>query len=287
MLAVNQPFTVLGAAGFIGAALVAWLASNGQTVHAITRAALPSLLASRQPVGHVIDCVGLTADFRARPLDTADAHVGLVARCLTDLDFRSFLLLSSTRVYQRADTTCEDAVLSTLPTDASDLYNVTKLAGEALCLVDARPTVRVARLSNVYGFGMPEQCFLGQVLHEGLRTGCVLFGQGEASAKDYVSVSAVARLLPRIAAAGRHRLYNLAAGENTSHGTIASMLREVAGWQTNFAPDAPTVTHLPIETSRLDAEFGPTASRLTIDLPTLLALQQERQCSPSMKPMAA
>src|SRR4051794_27506323 len=105
------PFTILGAGGFIGSALVAWLESQDQVVHAVTRASLPALLAGRQPSGHVIDCVGLTGDFRTRPLETAEAHVGLVARCLAALQFDSFLLLSSTRVYARADATHEDTAL--------------------------------------------------------------------------------------------------------------------------------------------------------------------------------
>jgi nucleoside-diphosphate-sugar epimerase len=83
--AENQSFTILGAAGFIGAALVAWLQEHGRIVHAVTRASLPALFAARRPLEHVIDCVGLTGDFRVRPLDTAEAHVGLVARCLSEL----------------------------------------------------------------------------------------------------------------------------------------------------------------------------------------------------------
>ncbi len=285
--AINGSFTVLGASGFIGAALVAWLESHEHTVHAITRASLPSLLAGRRPAGHVIDCVGLTADFRARPLDTAEAHVGLVARCLAQLQFDSFLLLSSTRVYARASIANEDAALTALPTDPSDLYNVTKLAGEALCLADPRPSIRVARLSNVYGFGMSEETFLGQVLSEGQRTGKVVFGQAPASTKDYVSLAVVVRLLPEIATTGKHRLYNVAAGKNTSHARIANRLRDLTGWHTSFVADAPIVAHLPIDTSRLDAEFGPASGNLVADLPTLLSLQQERQCLPSTKLIAA
>jgi nucleoside-diphosphate-sugar epimerase len=283
----DSTFTVLGAGGFIGAALVAWLESQDQEVHAVTRAKLPALLTGRRPAGHVIDCVGLTGDFRVRPLDTAEAHVGVVARCLADLQFDSFLLLSSTRVYARAKATHEDAALPTVPADPSDLYNVTKLAGEALCLTDQRATIRVARLSNVYGILIPAETFLGQVLREGQGTGGVMFHQGPASAKDYVSVAAVVRLLPAIAIAGRERLYNIAAGANTSHAAIANCLRNIAGWQIGFAPDAPTVRHRPIDTTRLATEFGATASDLVADLPTLLALAQDSTCSPSTKQKAA
>jgi nucleoside-diphosphate-sugar epimerase len=283
----NQSFTILGAAGFIGAALVAWLENRGCTVHAVTRASLPALFATRQPAGHVIDCIGLTGDFRVRPLDTAEAHVGLVARCLSKLRFESFLLLSSTRVYARAAITYEDAALPTLPSDPSDLYNVTKLAGEALCLADPRMACRVARLSNVYGRGMPTETFLGQVLHEGARRGGVMFHQSANSAKDYVSMDAVVRLLPEIAAHGRQRLYNVAAGTNTSHGEIADCLRCFAGWHTGFAPNAPTVRNAPIETTRITTEFGTISSSLIADLPSLLPLEQEDQCSPSTSHLAA
>jgi nucleoside-diphosphate-sugar epimerase len=113
------------------------------------------------------------------------------------------------------DSTHEGAMLLALPSDPSDLYSLTKLAGEALCLTDPRSTTRVARLSNVYGINMPEATFLGGVLHQGYRTGKVMFQQSPASARDYVSVAAVARLLPAIASTGRHRLYNIAAGSNT------------------------------------------------------------------------
>jgi nucleoside-diphosphate-sugar epimerase len=283
----RSTFTILGASGFIGAALVAWLESQEQMVHPITRASLPALLSGRRPVGHVINCVGLTGDFRVRPLDTAEAHVGLVARCLGELQFESFLLLSSTRVYARATATNEDTALPTLPGEPSDLYNLTKLAGEALCLADPRPTARVVRLSNVYGIGMPAEAFLGQVLREGSATGNVVLRESAASAKDYVSVAAVVRLLPAISTAGGHRIYNLAAGSNTSHAVIASCIYDIAGWRIGVTPAAPTVWYSPIDTARLDTEFWPTGSNLVADLPALLTHEQESQCSPSTRYVAA
>jgi nucleoside-diphosphate-sugar epimerase len=283
----SASFVVLGAGGFIGTALVAWLESRDHRVHAVTRAAIPALLAARQPCGHVIDCIGLTGHFRSRPIDAAEAHVSVVARCLSELQFESFLLLSSTRVYRHAFATHEGAALPSLPADPSELYNLTKLAGEALCLSDRRPAVRVVRLSNVYGPGMPAETFLGAVLRDGGPTGSVLFHQGPGSTNDYVSIASVVRLLPAIATMGRDRIYNLAAGSNTSHATIADRLRNDLGWEVRFAAEAPTVRLLPIDTARLDAEFGPASGNLTDDLPSLLTLDQESQCSPLTRPAAA
>jgi nucleoside-diphosphate-sugar epimerase len=283
----NQSFTILGAGGFIGAAVAARLGSLGCRIHAVTRASLPNLFATRRNAGHVIDCVGLTGDFRVRMFDAAEAHVGLVARCLVDLRFDSFMLLSSTRVYARATSTQEDAALPTRPADPSDLYNLTKLTGEALCLTDPRPTIRVVRLSNIYGAGIPAETFLGQVLAEGASSGSVLFRQSPWSAKDYVSLDAVTRVLPALAADGRDRLYNLAAGHNTSHAAIAEHLHAITGWRTSFAPDAPTVCNVPIDATRIAEEFGAIACDLLTDLPALIPPELEEQCSPSTSHLVA
>ena len=279
-----ERFTVLGANGYVGAALVAQLHAQGHRVHAVTRAALPVLLDSGRNAGHVLDCIGLTGDFRSRPHETADAHVGVTAACLARLAFDSFLFLSSTRVYARATATAEDTPLPCAPQDPSDLYNLSKLTGEALCLADPRPGVRVVRVSNVYGRDLGTDTFLGQVLRAGARDGVVRFDQAAASEKDYISRDELTRVLPAIALAGRARLYNLAAGRNTSHAAIATALHDAFGWRCAFAVKAPRLHFPPIDITRLTNEFGPVLSDLSADLPTLWDRGQEVPCSPSTSP---
>jgi nucleoside-diphosphate-sugar epimerase len=269
-------FTILGASGFIGTALSAWLASHDSPVHAVTRASLPALLAARRPAGHMIDCIGATFSGTTRPIDAAEAHIGVVAKCLSELRFDSFLLLSSTRVYAHANATDEETALPALPADPSDLFAVTKLAGEALCLADPRPLVRVVRLSSVYGTGMPPNTFLGQLLREGIATGRVVCRQSAESTNDYINIATVVRMLSMIATGGRHRLYNVASGANTGHDALVQTLRAIAGWQIGFAADVPAMRYPLVATARLTAEFGPTASDVLADLPALLAFAPER-----------
>lgn len=179
--------TVLGAGGFIGHHLALHFRDLGHEVVAVDRAGLPAFLTGGGEAGHVVYCIGLTGDFRTRPLDTAEAHAGIVAQVLQRVRLESLLYLSSTRLYARAEMAREDVPLPVQPAAASDLYNVTKLAGEALCLSDPRPCIRVARLSNVYGPGMGVASFLGQVLAEGAASGRVLLRQSLRSAKDYTT----------------------------------------------------------------------------------------------------
>ena len=268
-------FTILGAGGFIGSALVARLRSEGHEVLPVGRDGLPGFLAGRFPAGHVIDCIGLTGDFRTRPLDTAEAHVGVVARALAREGMASFLLLSSTRLYARADTTREDAELLIRPDAAGDLYNITKLAGEALCLSDPRPEIRVARLSNVYGPGMGADCFLGQVLAEGRTTGAVTLRQGLLSCKDYIAIDDVTALLRRIASDGRERLYNVASGSNTTHDSIAAVLTRSLGWHVGAVEGAAVQRFPRIDISRIKNEFGMPRRGVLDDLPALAAGQRQ------------
>ena len=272
-------FTVLGAEGFIGRSLVAHLREAGRPVASVGRLQLPDFLAGRQPAGHVLCCIGLTGDFRTRRHDTAEAHVAVPARVLARGGMESFLYLSSTRVYARAELAREDAVLPVQPAVASDLYNITKLAGEALCLSDPCPGFRVARLSNVYGPGMGTDSFLGQVLAEGAARGAVDLRQGMLSAKDYVAIEDVVAALVAIAERGRARLYNVASGANLTHDTIAAALGRAHGWRFTVAEGAPSPRFPRIDVNRLRIEFGAPRRALLDDLPGLdVSQRQEVAC---------
>jgi nucleoside-diphosphate-sugar epimerase len=253
----DPPFTVLGAGGWIGAALVAALQYQGRTVRAVDRAGLLPWLAKRDPQGPVIYAIGLTADFRQRPHATAEAHVGLLSQVLQRPGVEQLLLLSSTRVYARSVNTRETASLPCLSSDPSDLYNLSKLLGEALVLQDPRPGMKVVRLSNVVGLGQPVSTFVGALLAEGRASGVVTIQQPADTAKNYVALADVVRLLPLIAERGQQRLYNLGSGRNTSHAEVAAWL-ERQGTKVRFASGNAASTGLSfpaLAIDRLTAEF--------------------------------
>ena len=75
------PFTVLGASGFIGGRLVRYLRSLG---HSVLVPGRDDAHLTGQPLGHLIYAIGVTADFRARPFDTMDAHVSVLSKALRE-----------------------------------------------------------------------------------------------------------------------------------------------------------------------------------------------------------
>jgi len=268
-MSADRVITVLGAGGWIGAALVADLRRQGRPVRAVDRAGLLAWLAERDQQGPVIYAIGLTADFRQRPYATAEAHVGLLSQALKRPGVDQLLLLSSTRVYARSSDTRETAVLPCLSSDPSDLYNLSKLLGEALVLQDPRPGLKVVRLSNVVGPGQPVSTFVGALLEEARATGMVTIQQPVDTAKNYVALADVVRLLPLIAELGQQRLYNLGSGRNTRHAEVAAWL-ERQGTRVRFASGEAACTGLsfpPLAIDRLAAEFEPPGDPFRQTLP--------------------
>jgi nucleoside-diphosphate-sugar epimerase len=244
-------FTVLGANGFIGSALIAHLRADGHEVDAIGRNQWPE---RRKELGHVVYAIGLTADFRTRRLDVADAHVGLLARILREHIFESLLYLSSTRVYAGARSTAEDAALRVSPFVEDHLYNISKVMGESLVLTSPCPTSRVVRLSNVIGLLDQSDNFLNAVISEAAARGKVTFRTAPESERDYVSISDVCKIIAAVAIGGKQRLYNIANGENVANSTIAHLL-DLQSIKASFAPDAPIVTYPPIDIGAIRREF--------------------------------
>lgn len=260
---MGERFTVLGSRGHLGSHLARALQHAGHEVLLPERGApLPDA------AGHVLFCIGVASDFRTRALDTIDAHVSTLERYLRTDDWTSFLYLSSTRVYAGNAAGVEDAELRLRPVDPDHLYNLSKAAGEALCLTLPRATLRVVRISNVYGDDAGTGTFVADVLRDA-RGGAVRFGMAPDSEKDYVALDDVVAVLPRIALGGRERLYNVAAGRNVRVGDLAAAL-ERAGVRCSFAPGAPVVRFPPLAIERVTAEFGFRPQQLLDNLPDLL-----------------
>ena len=253
VVACRPRLTVLGAGGFVGRALLAHARGLGIECLAPMRGDTGLFC---QPLGHVIYSIGLTADFRTRPLDTVEAHVCVLRKLLAEADFESLTYLSSTRVYAGGSDTHEGASLRVNPNDASDLYNLSKLTGEALCLHSGRPGMKVARLSSVVGPRRDADTFIDQLLQEAALTGRALMRSAPEGCKDYIALHDVVSLLTRIATSPAGGIFNVASGEQVAGSTVARLLREVRGITVDVLPGAPLWDFAPIDICRVRQEFG-------------------------------
>jgi nucleoside-diphosphate-sugar epimerase len=260
-------YTVLGASGFIGSHLVASLRNAGHEVYAPAKGDRGVF---ERPLGHVLYCIGLTADFRSRPFDTVHAHVSVLADVLEKADFDSLVYLSSTRVYARSPSGKESVSLAADVADPSDLYNLSKLTGESLCRSCNRLNVKVARLSNVIGRDHQSDNFLFALIREAVN-GRIELQSDPDSAKDYILLEDVVSLLPRIATEGKRWLYNVASGTNVRHRDIVAVLAGLTGCEVAVRPDAPRLDFPEIDIAQLRSEFGFAAAPILETLPSLVA----------------
>jgi nucleoside-diphosphate-sugar epimerase len=266
--------TVVGASGFIGSHLVKRLEKYKLQFQAVRRDdEIPY-----GNLGDVVYCIGLTADFRSRPFDTVDAHVCTLLDLVKNHEFDSLLYLSSTRVYAGADSTEEDRALRVNPQDPSDLYNISKMMGEAITLNCGR-TGRVARISNVYGSDFTSGNFLPSILRQAVNGEKIVLRTAPGSEKDYVWIHEVVEQLIFIAAGGKQRIYNIASGMNVSNRQLAEKLYELTGCEIEFEPHAPEIKFPPINIDRARGEFRFVMSSVLKDLPWLLQSYKEKSSS--------
>lgn len=248
--------TVIGAEGFIGRHIIDELNQNKLSYFAPKRNDHSVFV---KPLGHVIYCAGVTSDFRNRPFDTVRAHVSFLSELLERADFESFLYLSSTRVYfhQKDHDLCsENANILVNSLHPEELFNLTKLTGESLCITVNKPNVRVARVSNVCGYDFESNNFIYSIIKDAVHTGNIILHSTYESEKDYISVEDVAKLLLRISHEGKSKLYNVASGRNITNKEIIDQIIASTGCSVGISSNARTIKFPPINTSILSNEFG-------------------------------
>ena len=260
-------FTVLGASGLIGSRLRRFLEQRGHDVFAPTRED-PRIYS--QDLGHAIYCIGVTADFRHKPLETIAAHVTVLADLLNRASFASLLYVSSTRVYLGAESTEESADCRVNVNCPDDFYNLTKLTGESLGFASGRENVRVARLSNVFSVDLASENFLSELVRDALKTGHLTLRTSLDSAKDYISLPNMLELVTQIAVFGKEKLYNVASGANLCNRDLVGRIAELTGCKVTVAPDAPLVVFPRIAISRIEEEFFSPTPDVLVELPRMI-----------------
>lgn len=262
--------TVLGAKGFIGSHLLRRLSLLKEAYYAPHR--YEDLTGKR--LGKVIYCIGVTADFRQRPLDTVDAHVCKLLDVIRKCAWEKIIYLSSTRVYNTTLAVAkEESSIQVNPADFSDLYNISKLMGEAL-IHTLGGSGCIVRLSNVYGLDLDSSNFLARILRDALTKKSITLESAMDSEKDYINVENVVDLLLKIAENGSRKIYNVASGRNISNREIVEKIAALTGCSLLVKQDAKTVRFPRVSIETIQSEFDYKPSDLLADMKNLVELHK-------------
>jgi nucleoside-diphosphate-sugar epimerase len=260
-------FTVFGSSGFIGSNVAEYLRLEGHEVVTPARDEMPL---QSVHLGHVIYAIGLTGDFRRHPFETVNAHVTELTKRMLDASYDSWLYLSSTRVYGTSSEYVSEIDPVFVMPGANGIYDISKLLGESLCLALEQPTVRVVRLSNVYGERQSRHTFLGSLLEDVSARREILIREDPESSKDYIAITDVVHLIQKVALQGQHKIYNLASGSSTSHKMLAEELCQLTGLTAIFSETAPCRIFPRININRITDEFGLKPRSVLKDLSELI-----------------
>jgi NAD dependent epimerase/dehydratase family. len=245
--------TVIGANGFVGSHLTAKLRTLGFDVFCPEKGD-PSVYS--RPLGHLFYCAGITADFRSRPYDVVEAHTGYISSLLRAAEFDSLLYLSTTRLYHGADSTNEAASLTVNPNQHEDIYALSKMLGESVCLNSGRANIRVARLSNVVGEDFRSSNFIYSVMKDIVACGSVTLQSTLDSEKDYIRIEDAVEALIHIALNGKHFIYNVASGVNLTNQQLFEAWAEIREFELTISPSAVRFSFKPIDIIRIQKEMG-------------------------------
>lgn len=263
---MSSGYTVFGASGSIGSALVAGLLARGEHVRAVGRYDPPP----DGPWGRAIYAVGITADFRSRAAELVEAHAGHAAALLANGTFETFTYISSTRLY-RDGPTVEGTAIPVDPSDPDRAYDISKLLGESVTHALGKDAARIVRLSNVVQERPAGPTFLSDIVRQARETGSVAIRESPESARDYISIRDAVEGILRVARCDETGCFNVASGTNLDNASIAELLRLHLGARVCFGGGASTRVATPI---RIDALREKTGFAPSAAVPAIVAMMK-------------
>ena len=259
--------TVLGATGYIGSNVLKKLIRANEEVYAPGKG---ENLAQKN-LGHIIYCIGMTANFRTKPFETVESHVCVLNTILKECQFESLTYLSSTRVYINSSKSVaeENDEILINPLHADDLYTLTKLTGECLCLSSGR-NVKIIRLSNIFGKDFKSDNFLTGIIRKIQDKGHFTLLLSLSSSKDYLFIEDAVNLVIDIALKGKEKVYNAASGRNVSNEEILNAIKKHVQFSYTVAENAKDITFPRISINKISAEFDFDPENILDHIATLL-----------------
>lgn len=206
---MKKKYTIFGHTGFLGKNLTEYLKKKGHKVF------LPSKkkYIFKKNLENVIYCIG-TDDVLNNPLKAIDSNLKILCKVIEKNNFKSFLFISSTRVYLGNKKTKENSFIKIDSNNSTFFFNILKLASENFCLSKKNKKIKVVRISNLYGRYFKKQIYLlPTLLRQAQNIDTTIIRINKHSKKNYLDVDCAIPQILKIIDKSKFRIYNIASNK--------------------------------------------------------------------------
>tara|TARA_B100000579_G_scaffold62654_1_gene45908 strand:+ start:2231 stop:3046 length:816 start_codon:yes stop_codon:yes gene_type:complete len=244
-------YTIFGSTGFIGKEIIKFLKKKNIKIYIPKR----NQIKFNKNLGNIIYCVG-SDNWKENIKDGFYSNLGHLQKILFNSKYKSFLFLSSSRVYIHQNSkTSEEEYIKIKSDDLNDFYNLLKLTSESLCLSLNNNKIKVIRLSNVLGNNYSSPLVLPTLIRNGIQRGKIKLFINKNSTKDYIGIDDVTQLIFKIINHGKERIYNVASGKNTKLIEIVKIIRNETNCRITLINQKEKILEPIINISRIKKEF--------------------------------
>ena len=262
-------YTIFGQ-GFVGTNIALFLKKNGFSFFLPKKGKYKF----NKNLSHVIYCIG-NQNWLINPQKTYEANLAMVANIIFNNKFKSFTLISSTRLYlaNLKNNTREDDFIATNTNNKNFLYNSLKIAAENLCLSLDDKNIKVVRISNLFGDNFTNQAYLLPTwIRNSIQNKKININIKKSSSKDFIYVDDAFKVLLKIIKKGKFRLYNIASGKNIKLSMILKEIQRTTNCKINYKKNSKIIIEPKININRIKKEFNFRVDNNLIDLLSYLII---------------
>jgi nucleoside-diphosphate-sugar epimerase len=210
----------------------------------------------KRNLGHIIYCVG-SDDWKTNIHKGFHSNLGHLQKILFKNKFKTFIFLSSTRIYlNSAKGTKENVAIKLNSLDKNDYYNLLKITSECLCLSLNNKNIKIVRLSNVLGKNFYSPLVLPTFIKNAVLKSKIKLFVNKMSTKDYIPINDVIELVLKINKSGKEQVYNVASGNNIKLIDLADIIKKETNCSILLKNQKKIVREPKINISKIKKEFN-------------------------------
>lgn len=212
----------------------------------------------KKNLGNIICCIG-NDDTINSPKASYEANLNIVSKIIFNNTFKTFTLISSTRVYlgSKQKKVNEETLISINSTNKNFLFNTLKASAENLCLSMPNKNIKVVRMSNLFGHNFNKQTYLlPTLIRDSLSKKKINILLNKKSSKDFLHVDEAIDVLLKIIKKSKHRIYNIASGKNIKLYKVANEIKNITNCKIIYKNKKNFVKEPIIDIKKIRNEFN-------------------------------